>query len=205
MYSRISSCINHSKFFDTISKTLTDPTFFTFAESSFLYTSVMYEKYDFSFKIRYWFQIEIAPGKRLHLSEVTLALGPEFLMVGFSRWGCQFDPLLLYISWRTNLILKKLKRFLNDLKVWWKWKNADTICFKLASLVSLEQGIVKNPKNWCKSMKIAKHNKSSYILNNFRNLKNVFRKDVIYDNINKSGGFHAFLRPSRPLATFLGL
>ena len=94
---------------------------------------------------------------------------------------------------------------LNDLKVCWKWKNADTICFKLASLISLEQGNVKNPKNWCKSMKIAKHKKSSYILNNFRNFKNVFRKDVIYDNINKSGGFHPLFRTYPTLATFLGL
>ena len=54
-------------------------------------------------------------------------------------------------------------------------------------------------------MKIAKHKKLSYILNNFRNFKNVFRKDVIYDNINKSGGFHPLFRPYPILATFLGL
>ena len=127
MYSLISSCINHSKFFDTISKTLTGPTLFTFVESSFLYTGVMSEKYDFSFKMRYWFQIEIAPGKRLHLSEVTLALGLEFLRVGFSRRGCQFDPLLLYISWRTNLILTKIyaivKRSKSMLKVKKCWHH----------------------------------------------------------------------------------
>ena len=47
-------------------------------------------------------------------------------------------------------------QLLNSLfRVGGKWKNADIICYKLTTLVSLQQGNVKNLKNWSKPMKIA--------------------------------------------------
>ena len=67
-------------------------------------------------------------------------------------------------------------------KVYWKWKYADIICYKLTLLVFLLQGNVKKSK---KSMKTANidRKKSSWLLNELRIFNQIFRKGVTYDNI----------------------
>ena len=78
----------------------------------------------------------------------------------------------------------------NLIKVRLKWKNPNITCYKLTSLVYLWQGNVKESR------------KSSYLLNDLSNFNEIFRKDVIYNNIKsqvtKKQGFtlsseHTFL------------
>ena len=66
---------------------------------------------------------------------------------------------LLHISRKTNLILIKLYKLLNNLfKVGWSWKNTDTICYILTSLVSLEQRNLKKSKKLMKIVNIEGEN-----------------------------------------------
>ena len=88
---------------------------------------------------------------------------------------------------------------LNNLfKVCWEWKNADIICYKLTSLVSLQQGNVKKSK---KLRKIDENSYywqrvSSYLLNDLRKFIEIFRKDVFLDNIkgHKKPEFYPLFR-----------
>ena len=85
-------------------------------------------------------------------------------------------------------------QLLNNLfKVCWKWKNTDIIRYKLTSLVSLQQVNVKKSKKLMKANENSQYwrTKSSYFLSDLRNLNEIFRKDVPYDNTksHKKPGF----------------
>ena len=70
---------------------------------------------------------------------------------------------------------------LNNLfKVCWKWKNAHIICYKLTSLVSLQQG--KKSKKLIKIDENSKYwqRKNSHVLKNLSNFNKTFRRDVTY-------------------------
>ena len=69
------------------------------------------------------------------------------------------------------------------------------ICYILTSLVSLQQGNVKKSEKSIKILNI-EGKKFSYLLNDSRNLNEIFKKDVVYDNIksHKKAEFHPLPR-----------
>ena len=86
----------------------------------------------------------------------------------------------------------------NLFKLCWKWKIADIICYKLTSLVSLQQGNVKKSRKLLKIDESSQYwqRNSSYNLNDLSNFNDIFRKDVTYDNIksHEKPGFHPLFR-----------